>query len=457
MSVAKAGFVSFGEVNTPKEVIRRKAEEARRLLEGAGIELVRTDPVSDDPAGSDAARAIRDLSREDFDLLILCVAGWIPSHAVIAVLAPFRHKPLLLWGLAGWVEGGRLVTTADQAGTSALRKPMEDMGLRFRYFYEIYDKPVRMDRIVRYARACRATRLLQGARIGQMGYRDMNLYGTMFDGVSLRGRIGVEMEFMEMLEMVQRAEKVPRKDVEEVVAHVKRDWKFQKPADPVTLEKGAAWYLAIRDKAKERGWQAVSLIDVDGFKKLLGFPPSMIFTLLSEDPAVCTVPENDSLGAVTQVMVRMLTGQIAAYFEFYEFMEDRVLVGVPDFVPREVVDGNVTVLPSRFGDFGEGILNVSKVKTGRVTLCRLTAAGDRYAMHVVTGQAVSPRAWEECGWAPPAPRLPSLEVILDVPVEDFAQKVLSQHYIIAYGDVTGEISELCRLLHIEVMEGSRSR
>jgi L-fucose isomerase-like protein len=379
------------------------------------------------------------------------VAGWIPSHAVIAVLTPFRHLPVLLWGLAGWVEGDRLVTTADQAGTSALRKPMQDLGFCFRYFYEVYDRPVKMDRIVRYARACRARRLLQGARIGQMGYRDMNLYGTMFDGTSLRGTIGIEMEFMEMLEMVQRAEKIGREEVQKVVAHVKKDWVFQKPAEPATLEKAAAWYLAVRDKARERGWQAVSLIDVDGFKKLLGFPPSMIFSLLSEDPAICTVPENDSLGAVTQVMLRLLTGQIAAYFEFYEFMEDRVLVGVPDFVPREVVDGKVTVLPSRFGDFGEGVLNVSKVKTGRITMCRLTARGDRYWMHLVTGEAVTPRKWEECGWAPPAPQLPSLEVILDSPVEDFAQKVLSQHYFIAYGDVTAEIEELCRLLGVEVV------
>jgi L-fucose isomerase-like protein len=328
---------------------------------------------------------------------------------------------------------------------------MEDMGLRFRYFYEIYDRPARMDRIVRFARACGAARLLQGARVGQMGYRDMNLYGTMFDGVSLRARIGIEMEFMEMLEMIQRAEKVPPREVQEVVDHVLHDWTFLKPADPATLRKGAAWYVAIRDKARERGWQAVSLIDVDGFKKLLGFPPSMVFTLLSEDPALCTVPENDSLGAVTQVMVRMLTGQVAPYLEFYEFMEDRVLMGVPDFIPREAVDGALTVLPSRFGDLGEGILNVSRLKTGRVTLCRLTAAGSRYAMHMATGTAVSPRVWEECGWAPPAPQLPSLEVILDGRVEDFAQKVMSQHYIVVYGDATGEISELCTLLGIELV------
>jgi len=42
-------------------------------------------------------------------------------------------------------------------------------------------------------------------------------------------------------------------------------------------------------------------------------------------------------------------------------------------------------------------------------------------------------------------------VILDTPVEDFAQKVLSQHYILAYGDVTGELEELCRLLGVAVV------
>jgi hypothetical protein len=29
--------------------------------------------------------------------------------------------------------------------------------------------------------------------------------------------------------------------------------------------------------------------------------------------------------------------------------------------------------------------------------------------------------------------------------------VLSQHYILAYGDWTGELTDLCRLLGIEVM------
>jgi L-fucose isomerase-like protein len=132
-------------------------------------------------------------------------------------------------------------------------------------------------------------------------------------------------------------------------------------------------------------------------------------------------------------------------------MADRVLVGVPDYVPAEVVDGPVQVRLTRFGLLSEGILNISRVKTGRVTLCRLASRGDRYRMHIVTGEAVAPRRWEEAGWEPPAPQLPSLEIILDGSVDDFAGKVLGQHYILAYGDHCGQLADLCKLLEIEVI------
>jgi len=165
---------------------------------------------------------------------------------------------------------------------------------------------------------------------------------------------------------------------------------------------------------------------------------------------ICVVPENDALGSVTQLIVKNLTGQIGAYLEFYEFMEDRVLAGVPDFVPAEVVDGPVTVHPTSFGGFAEGILNVSKVKTGRLTMFRLSFTGGRYVMHIVTGEGVCPRRWEEAGWLPPAPQLPSLEIVLDTPVEEFADKVLSQHYIICYGDHSQLMRDYCRITGIDL-------
>jgi len=150
-------------------------------------------------------------------------------------------------------------------------------------------------------------------------------------------------------------------------------------------------------------------------------------------------------------MVRYLTGQVGPYFEFYEFLKDRVLMDVPDFVPAAVAAGKVRARIAQFGLLAPGVLNVSTVKTGKVTLCRLASRGDRYHMHVVTGEAVAPRRWEEAGWEQPAPQLPGLEIILDDPVKDFSRKVLSQHYILAYGDHRNQMIDLCRLLGIEVI------
>ena len=254
--------------------------------------------------------------------------------------------------------------------------------------------------------------------------------------------IGAEVDVFETLEVVQRMALIDDAEVEQVRDRLLVEWDFEGVIDLAAFDQPVRMYLAIRDLVKERGFKGVSLIDVDGVKKLLKFPPGLVMSLLVDRENVAAIPEDDALGLITQLMVRYITGQVGAYFEFYEFMKDSVLIGVPDFIPAAVAEGRVKARLSRFGMLSAGVLNISKVKTGRVTLCRLASRGDRYKMHIVTGEAVAPRRWEEAGWEYPAPQLPGLEVILDEPVEDFAQKVLSQHYIIAYGDHRNQFIDL---------------
>ena len=64
---------------------------------------------------------------------------------------------------------------------------------------------------------------------------------------------------------------------------IKREWDFEKPADEEFLKKGITYYLAIKKIAEENGFDAISLKDVDGMKKILSFPPAMIFMLLSDE------------------------------------------------------------------------------------------------------------------------------------------------------------------------------
>lgn len=447
----KAGFVGFGEVNTPIELLDKKCSAALKALEAEGVETVSVFPITDDYEEKDVEKAIAKLKEEEFDFLVVCIAGWIPTHAVVKVTEQFAHKPIVLWGLCGWIEDdGRLVTTADQAGTSALRKTFFDLGYTFKYVYDIIGKKTNSKKVADFGRAAKAAKDLKKARVMMGGYRDMNLYGTLYDGPSLKRVVGPEIETLELLEIKDRYDKITDAEKQEVIDKYMSKWNFVRPGKKESMEKAAGLYLAVSKLAKERKCDAVSLKDVDGMKKLLGFPPAPVFMLLSDVDGLCTVPENDSLGAVTQLMIKYLTGQCAAYLEFYEYFEDRVLMGVPDYIPAEIVDGDVTVMPAAFGELSEGILNVSKVKTGEITLCRLTSCGDKYYMHMEVGNAITPRKWEEAGWAQPAPQLPGLEILLP-DTEEFVQNVMCQHYIISYGDNTEVIENLCNILNIEIL------
>lgn len=448
----KIGFVCFGEVNTPIERLQLKHDEALAALQQKVDGIIDGGLVIDDPGYETADAAYGKLAGLDLSCLVVCIAGWIPTHAVIRVTDHFRHIPMLLWGLCGWKENGRIITTAEQAGTTALRPAFEALDYTFKYVYNIIDKPWPMDSITSFIAAACARHNLRSARVGTMGYRDMLLYGTQFEGNSMRGHIGVEVEPYEMLEMVRAIDTLDAEKIADGVRFVKENWVFKKACDDSIIEQGVKYALAIAKKINERGWEAITLIDVDGMKKLEGFPPAMVFMLLEHYCDILTVPENDVMGAVTQLIMKYISGQTVPYMEYYEFFENSMLIGVPDFVPKSVTDGDVNVLPAAFGLLNTSLLNVSKVKTGFVTCARLAYIKGKYKMHVYTATAKTPPAWNEYGWDDPAPQLPSLEVFpTSCTVEEFAQSVYSQHVIVAYGNHTEALRDFCQMMDIELV------
>ncbi|MBP5300407.1 MAG: hypothetical protein J6Y80_03280 [Victivallales bacterium] len=447
----QVGFVGFGEVNTPREFIDGRCHQAAEELRARGLVVAETAPVSDDPEGLQAQRAIDELSKADFDALVLCVAGWIPTWAVMKIVEQFRHLPILLWGLSGWRANGHFVTTADQAGTTALRSALAEHGCTFKYLVNFKDDAPRYDEAATYLKAACVAARMRHAFIGMNGYRDMRLFGTLYDGNLLKRVVGAEIEHFDLLEIEELVKQIPANEIDAGAAHIRSEWEFLREPQPGTVENSVRLALAFKRKIEERGYDAFSFCDVDGVKKLLKFAPAGAMTLLHDLLDLPTTPENDSYGTVTQLIVKYLTGRTPAYMEFYEFTRDSALMGVPDYVPGCAVDGKITVMPNAFGSFGEGLLNVSKVKTGEATIARLAQVGSELVMHVAHGNAVRPETWEEAGWAPPAPQLPSIEVKFDFPADEFLAKVMGQHYIVSYGDNRALLKDYCDIAGIRMI------
>ena len=449
----RIGYVCFGEVNTPYERLVIDHDEGLSFLNSIeDMDVLDAGLVTDDPEYKTANAAIELLRGYDMDCLFVCIAGWIPTHAVIKVTDVFRHKPMILFGMCGWVENGRIFTTAAQAGTSGIRPAFEAMGYQFKFIYCTIGEPKPTQKVQAYLSACYAAAMLRHARVGTMGYRDMLLYGTQFEGISMRKNIGVEVEPFEMLEMVQNMQKLDVADIELGVKYIKDNWSFGASCDDAVLQNGVKYALAIKKKIDERGYEAITLNDVDGMKKLLGFAPAMVFMLLEHYCAVQTVPENDVPGCVTQLMLKYITGETIPYFEYYEFFKNSMLAGVPDYIPAAATDGEIKVLPTAFGNLSASLLNVSTPKTGEVTCARLIYKEDGYYMHLYDGIAKRAPAWAEYGWKDPIPQLASLEIEpTSCTVEQFAGKVSSQHVLVAYGNHSESLCDLCGLLGIKII------
>ena len=441
--LARAGFVGFGEVNTPREFIDHRCAAAAAELEKRGVRLHVAMPVSDDPAGEQAARAVAELKKGEFDALVLCVAGWIPSWAVLKVAEEFKHLPLVLWGLSGWRNGDHFVTTADQAGTTALRAPLAEQGYTFQYIVNFRDAQPRYDEAADYLVAASARARLRRGMLGMAGYRDMRLYGTLYNGNLLKAATGLEIEHFDLLEVRELMTAVSATDIAETADQLRKRWHFLRDPQPGTVENSVRLALALKVKITERQYTGFSFCDVDGVKKLLRFAPAGAMTLLHELIDLPTVPENDACGLATEAIARELTGVTPGYLEFYEFGETAALMGVPDYVPGNMVAGKVTVMANAFGSFGEGLLNVSKLKTGAVTLARLGETHGELYLHFALAEAHAPEPWEEAGWAPPAPQLPSLEMRFAFPSERFLSAVAGQHYIVLYGDHRRKLADFC--------------
>ena len=214
--MSKIAFLGFGEVNTPIDIIVKKCETALAELKKEGLDCIPVYPITDDSEEKDIRKTGDRLRGEEFDALVICIAGWIPTHAVVKITEHYRHKPMVLWGLCGWTEGDRLITTADQAGTSAIRKTFYDLGYNFKYVYDIIGLPSRTAKVAGFCRAASAAKKLRHAKCGMAGYRDMNLYGTLYDGASLKREIGPEIETFEMLEVQQRYERITEEEKQEI-------------------------------------------------------------------------------------------------------------------------------------------------------------------------------------------------------------------------------------------------
>lgn len=456
MEKIKAGYVAFGTMFYEPANLKMISERAEKQLTDAGLELVTTSPVFGEEI--EPERAIRELKAGNWDFLFINIINWIDTRGVFRVLHEFRNEPMILYSFGGFTdhegrfgEKGTLISPAAGAGSTSLRLPMEQWGIKFKYLFNAPDTAMDIDGILSFARAARTMKLLRHARLGMIGFNDMGLYTTSLNPSKLRSLIGPEMESMDLLQLKRKMDIIPDEEVKLEVKRVSADWEYPigKPEDEV-VEKAVRLYMATVSICKEKKFDTFSYKCVDGIDLEMGLTHAIPSSLVA-DAGFPYVDENDLGNSVAQLMLKSISGKQVTFIEHYEHHPDWILLGEDGYCPADFIEGKPqikymsTVLL-------KGIAHCSNMKKGRMTLACLSETKEGYRMHIVTGEGRERPKWVEMGV--PLPSWPSVKFYTDVPVKQVLNHVQSQHFAAVYGTYVHELTDLCKLLDIEVVVDS---
>ena len=445
----RTGFVSFmapAYTQETVEALKKIVEHAKENLSFIGIEVTaQAGPIIN---LSDVDSAVSEIRRGELAFLTALIPSWAEPPMIVNTLMPFFDKPILLWALGSIQERKALIAPAGAAGMAAVMHPLKVMGARLKVVYGNPESDRVRHEILSFADASSAVNKLAKSRIGIFGYADMGSFTAGFDQTSLRRKIGVEVEDYEVHRLLLKADEVEDEEADSFMSKQFENWDIDKEVAKEDLRKAVKVCLALKKIIDERKFNAVSMKCVYGLPIYHGITPCIPLSLAGSQVSV--VCESDVLGLVTELIMDFVSGQRSSYLEFYDIFDDRILMGVCGMIPQSSLEDTPRLYKYAWGKL-TGLMVVGSMKTGKITLARLSSDGDRYTMHIAVGEAVKPRTWHEIGWQLEAPVYPSLEIILGDRTKNFTQNILAQHYHLIYGDYTDRLVELCKLLGIELI------
>lgn len=468
----RAGFLTLcapvhvhlrDELDRPFPVFGQ-AEMCARSMEKAGIDLVlyKNKRLVDGPVDSlqvenfngdiivdskeKMIEASAQLMNADIDCLVLFFPTWMwTSHYTQSLMK--MNIPIILWS-------GSVMTGCQNVGLWGMHGTLDEIGIEHKLVYGMPDDKKVLSNILVHARAAMVKNVLSKSKIGLFGSKCMDMIPGLINDAEWLSKFGIESEHLDQYYLIIEAQKVTKKEIEDAYAEVKNSVAELPPLNE-GMEKQIRMYVAHKKLVKEHN------IDFDGVKCVFelsdNYCSPCVGQCMMQTNGFITACCGEPKGALTMYIMRILSDEPI-------FQADVEAVDISKKIVRMVSCGSAPITmgnasnTAKSGKFVEkppmegeagGICLDIEAKPGKITFARISKIKDRYVMHISKGEVFKDTYDErkETGW----PSMPYAALKLDGDPEKFIQNLRSQYMHFCYGDLTGELIEVCNLLDIETI------
>ena len=306
---------------------------------------------------ADSQRAAITLRAADLDFLLIQNSSISVGEQLLPLV---ECAPRLgIWSLPdpaldGEVQLHSLV--ALQEHTSILKRTLRTRDIPFKWYYDHVDTPIFQRRFGITMRALRGLLRLENARVGWIGGVSPGFYNLEVDPKKIQDRLGATLVEHEMEELVALAERVDEAAVT-VQAEVMRAAAAEVTvSNPQTFSRVTRVYLALKQLAAERKYDALAVQCWSRIQELYGIVPCMAYSWLGSDDNLAVSCEGDIQGALSMLLLNELSGEA----------QSSTLLDLAAFDPNSpaMMMFHCGVTPRHFAD-EKGIRWVDHVTLGR--------------------------------------------------------------------------------------------
>lgn len=333
-----------------------------------------------------------------------------------------------------------------------------------------FDSPALGERLQPFFRAASAVARLRGQVLGLFGGRSLGIDTGTLDPMQWRRQFGVDVEHIDQLEIIRRAERIADEPTFEMVrwleTHAARvDYDGQR-LTPERLGFQSRCYLATKEIIEELGLDFVAVKCMPDLAT--HYVPQCLSAALLPGPydaggqkiPVPMACEADGDGALTMQILSLVSGGKPTLFGDLSYLDDasRTL-----YMPN--CGAQCTWYAARSDDPAENLARVELrpsfrpgggattyfvTAPGPVTLARLFRRAGSYVMAILPGQAIepAPEDYEAFVRARGSHQLPTAFIRLSVDFDELVEQFGSNHISGVAGLHVKELEHVCRLLNI---------